>query len=168
MRARERPGSLPTSRAGGDCSSDCQEATSLASRATACSSSASRAAPGICALAACCVGSKRPPRGMETCSSSKQPHLAGELMLAGDPLFVGRGSQIENRVAAHGRSGKAGHQRQQRLPLESGKVGVHHRRRNGIEQGHGLFQYINYLSGPGCWLSLEYPRVSKLRYGTGR
>ena len=34
----ESPGSLPTSRAGGDCSSDCQEATSLARRAMACSS----------------------------------------------------------------------------------------------------------------------------------
>jgi len=68
----ERPESLPTRRAGGDCRRDCQEATSLARRAMACSSSASRAAPGIWALAACCVGSKRPPTGMEVCSSSSR------------------------------------------------------------------------------------------------
>ena len=46
------------------------------------------------------------------------------------------GLQIENRVAANGRGGKAGNQSQQRLPLEGGKVGVFDRRRNGIEQRH--------------------------------
>ncbi len=56
----------------GDCKSACQAATSLARRATACSSLASSAAPGIWALAANCVGSKRPPRGMETCSVSSR------------------------------------------------------------------------------------------------
>ena len=54
----------------------------------------------------------------------QQAKLAGELVLAGDPFFVGGGLEIENRVAADGRSGKAGDESQQRLPLESGKVGV--------------------------------------------
>ena len=68
----------------------------------------------------------------------QQAHLAGELMLARDPRFIGRGPRGENRLAAHGRGGKAGHERQQRLPLESGQIGVLDRRRNGIEQRHGL------------------------------
>ncbi len=68
--------------------------------------------------------------------SQQQTQLFGELMLASNPDFVGRGLQVENRLPAHRRSGKAGHQRQQRLPLQSGKVGVQHRRRNGIKKGH--------------------------------
>ena len=67
----------------------------------------------------------------------QQAQLAGELMLAGDPLFVGGGLEVENRLPANRRGGKAGDQRQQRLPLEGGKVGVLDRRRDGIEQGHG-------------------------------
>ena len=73
---------------------------------------------------------------METCSLKHQPEFAGELMLAGDPGFIGGGFEIEDRVAAHGRGGKTGDEGQQRLPLQGGKVGVFHRRRNGIEQGH--------------------------------
>ena len=57
-------------------------------------------------------------------------------MLEGDPGFIGRGLEIEDGLSAYGRGGKSGYQRQQRLPLEGGKVGVLYRRRNWIEQGH--------------------------------
>ena len=42
-----------------------------------------------------------------------EAHLAGELMLAADPGFVCRGFEIEDRVPAHGRGGKTGHQQQE-------------------------------------------------------
>jgi hypothetical protein len=77
----------------------------------------------------------------------QQAKLAGELVLAGDPGFVGRGLEVENRVAADGRGGKAGDQSQQRLPLESGKVGVFNRRRNGIEQRHFVSHAAAILEG---------------------
>ena len=71
-KARSSPGSRPATRGGGSRSSDCQEAMSWARRATACSSVASRATSGMRALSASWVGSKRPPRGMEICSSSRR------------------------------------------------------------------------------------------------
>ena len=65
----DSPANLPARRAGGSLKSACHDATSLASRATLCNSAASSAAPAICAFAANCVGSKRPPRGIDICSS---------------------------------------------------------------------------------------------------
>jgi len=63
----------------------------------------------------------------------QQPEFAGELMLAGDPGFVGGGLQVQDCLAADRRGGKASHQGQQRLPLKSGKIGVFHGRRDGIK-----------------------------------
>ena len=44
--------------------------------------------------------------------AQRQADLACELMLASDPGFVCRGFEIEDRVPAHGRGGKAGHKSQ--------------------------------------------------------
>ena len=65
-----------------------------------------------------------------------EAEFSGELVLEGDPGFVCGGLEREDRVAADRRRGKAGDQSQQRLPLESGKVSVFDRRRDGIEQRH--------------------------------
>ena len=132
----ESPGSLPASRAGGDCSSACQEATSFARRAMACSSAGLQsAAPGICALAASCSAGRRVRRrGWKPARPAPGAASPVSWCCRAIQLFVGGRAQIENRVAADGRGGKTGHERQQRLPLESGEVGVHDRRRNGIEQ----------------------------------
>ena len=54
----------------------------------------------------------------------QQADFAGELMLARDPVLVGRRLKREDRLAADGRSGKSGNEREQRLPLEGGEVGV--------------------------------------------
>jgi hypothetical protein len=102
-----RPGSLPTRRAGGDWSSDCHEATSLARRATAWSSTASRAAPGIWALAACC-GVEEAAAGDGDLLDEDEAEFVGELMLMGDPGLVGGGAEIEDGVAAYGGCGEAG------------------------------------------------------------
>jgi hypothetical protein len=145
----ERPGSLPTRRAGGDCSSDCQEATSLARRATAWSSAASRAAPGICALAACCVGSKRPPRGMETCSASMRRSSAGELMLAAI-----QASSVEG--ADRGSRGGRRAMRQSRRPARAAAP-TRERQSRRVQPGTGWDRgaacTVNYLSGFGACVS---------------
>ena len=95
----------------------------------------------------------------------KQAQLFGELVLAGDPGFVGGGLEVENRLTTDRRGGKTGDQRQKRLPFESGKVGELHRRRNGIEQGHGTIlagraaSYCGFprrsemeIHGDPCWV----------------
>ena len=63
---------------------------------------------------------------METCSSSSQPNLARQLMLARDPLFIGRRPQIDDRLPADGRGGEASYQCKQRLPLKRRKVRMFH------------------------------------------
>ncbi len=62
--------------------------------------------------------------GMESLLFEEQAQFAGELMLEGDPGFVGGGFEIENRLTANRGRGKARDESQQRLPFESGKVGV--------------------------------------------
>ncbi len=71
--------------------------------------------------------------------------FAGELMLVRDPCLVSGGLEGENGRAADRRSGETGHQRQQRLPLESGEVGVRDGRRDGIEQRHGQIPSYGFL-----------------------
>lgn len=67
----------------------------------------------------------------------EQANFPGKLMLMRNPVRVGGGTKGENSRAAHGRSGKAGHQGRQWLPLKSGEIRVDNRRRDGIEKRHG-------------------------------
>ena len=66
----------------------------------------------------------------------QQAKLAGKLMLACNPFFIGGGLEVKNSLPSHRRGSKRRTKREKCLPLESGKVGVQHRRRNGIKQGH--------------------------------
>jgi len=84
----------------------------------------------------------------------EQAHFAGELVLAGDPVGIGGWAEAENGRTADRRGGKAGHEREQRLPLESGEVGIGNRRGDGIEQGHGL---------PFILLSFAFRRFQRAR-----
>jgi len=57
-------------------------------------------------------------------------------MLTLDPFFIGRGMQRENRITTNWRRGETRDQREQRLPLERGKINVLDRRRNWIDKRH--------------------------------
>ena len=65
-----------------------------------------------------------------------QAKLGDELMLKGDPEFVGGGPEREDGLAANGGTGETSDQSQQMIPFKRGGIGVLNRRRNGIEEGH--------------------------------
>ena len=78
-----------------------------------------------------------------------EAELAGEVVLTADPGFVRGWTKVENRVAADGGRGEAGDERQQRLPLEGGVVGMFNRGRDGIEERHLVLSYRHLRRG-GC------------------
>ncbi len=71
-----------------------------------------------------------------------QADFARQPMLPRDPVFVDGRAHGENRGPTDGRCGKTGDKGEQRLPLESGEVGILNRGRNGIEQRHA--QQLSY------------------------
>ncbi len=100
--------------------------------------------------------------------AEEETEFAGELVLAGDPRFIGGGLKVKDGGAAHGRGGKTGHQSQKRLPLKCGKVGVGNGRRNGIEEGHGFqAQPLSYGVGRDGLLAGAARRSWRTDWGFG-
>ena len=134
----ERPGSLPATRAGGSRSSDLPGGDVVGEAGDGLEFGGFEGGAGNL-----CLGGEL--RGIEEAAerdgdllAEQQAKFAGELVLARDPRLVGGGAEGEDGFAADGGCGEAGQEREQRLPLEGGSVGVFDRGRDGIEQRHGL------------------------------
>ncbi len=125
------------------------------------SSAASRAAPGIWALAASCVGSKRPPRGMETCSLSSRRSSPVSWCWRVIHGFVGGGTEGEDGVAADGRGGKAGDEVRAAAPTRARR---RRRFRPGTEWDRAAACASSSLAGAGRRSS--YPCLKSETWGT--
>ena len=98
-----------------------------------------------------------------------EAELGGEAVLAADPGVVGGGAEVEDGVAADGRSGLAGDEGEERLPFEGGEVGVFYRVRDGVEERHvQVLVYLHMGWGGrwiGCWGFPSLNRGSEFKGG---
>jgi len=151
---RRESGILPTSRAGGDCNSDCTRPRRWPAR-NRCSSLASSAAPGICALARVAWGQRGRRRGWRFALQAAAA-LAGKLVLARDPLFVGRWPERENRIVAQGDAAKPA-TKAQAAPTQSAKSASTTGDGMGSSRGMIFLRWIYFIdpaslgSSPARW-----------------
>ncbi len=115
---------MPTTRAGGDCKQRLPGGDVVRQAGNGLQFGGFKGGAGDLRLCGELRGVEEAAKWDGNLLAQQEAHLAGELVLTGDPRFVGGRMQREDRSSAYRRCGKTRDKGKQRLPLESGGVSV--------------------------------------------